>query len=929
MILRLLLTLSISIITIFQLLAQTSTVSGTSIDIDSNKTVQQANVVLQGKVNYESTTDATGKFSLKNVVYGDYILKLTRPGYDEYTATVKVNSENTALGLIIISQVDINAERLVQDNIPTVSLAESDLRDQSSQNVSGVLSASRDPFISAASFNWGQMRFRVRGYDYENITTLMNGVPMNDLATGQTLWGSWGGLNDVMRNRENLIGIVASTFTYGGIGGSNDLDVRASRQRKGITASYAVANRSYDHRLMATYNSGILKGGWAYSLSASRRWAKEGYVPGTFFDGYSYFASVEKLFGYKHSLSLTTFAAPTRNGRTSAAVQEMYDIAGTNYYNPNWGFQNGEKRNASVAKNFQPVFILNHEWKINENANLETGVSYMFGKNALGRLDWFNAPDPRPDFYRRLPSLIEDSTLSAQAREELTNNEAARQINWDNLYQTNRNNIETVANGNAGDSITGKRSLYVLQDWVTDNQKFNFNTVFNQTLGDHIALTAGVTYQYQKSRFYQEITDLLGGDFFVDLNQFAEREFPNNNNAAQNDLNNPNRIVRVGDQYGYDYFLNIRKGSGWLQSQFKFNHFDFFVAGEIAQTNFWRDGNTQVGLFPNTSLGESEKQKFFNYSVKGGATYKINGRNYAYASAAYFTRPPAINDVLVSPRTRNQFADNITPTQVYSAEGGYVIRSPNFKGRATAFFAQNNNQIQSLIFYHEDFRTFGNYVLTNVDIRNVGIELTADVKIYKGFSAQFNASIGQYYYTDRMLATATRDNDEEILANETIYSKDFRVGGIPQQAYNLGLSYRGKKFWFVNVNLNVFHKTFVSFNPSRRTSRAVDLVEEGSPDWNEILEQEEVNTKFSEKYTLDVFAGKSWKLTKERIKDKYNIFMVLNVGVNNITNNRNIITNGFEQLRFDSQTRNPDKFATRYFYNPGTTFFVSLAFRLN
>ena len=53
-----------------------------------------------------------------------------------------------------------------------------------------------------------------------------------------------------------------------------------------------------------------------------------------------------------------------------------------------------------------------------------------------------------------------------------------------------------------------------------------------------------------RNHYYQQLNDLLGGEFYVDLNQFAERDFPNDPNAAQNDLNNPNRIIRVGDKYG-------------------------------------------------------------------------------------------------------------------------------------------------------------------------------------------------------------------------------------------------------------------------------------------------------------------------------------------------------------------------------------------
>ena len=40
-----------------------------------------------------------------------------------------------------------------------------------------------------------------------------------------------------------------------------------------------------------------------------------------------------------------------------ASVQELYDLAGTNYYNPYWGYQSGEKRNKVKKKEpFNPMY---------------------------------------------------------------------------------------------------------------------------------------------------------------------------------------------------------------------------------------------------------------------------------------------------------------------------------------------------------------------------------------------------------------------------------------------------------------------------------------------------------------------------------------------------------------------------------------------
>jgi hypothetical protein len=60
---------------------------------------------------------------------------------------------------------------------------------------------------------------------------------------------------------------------------------------------------------------------------------------------------------------------------------------------------------------------------------------------------------------------------------------------------------------------------------------------------------------------------------------------------------------------------------------------------------------------------------------------------------------------------------------------------------------------------------------------------------------------------------------------------------------------------------------------------------------------------------------------------KRNTFLVFNVGVNNILDNQNLITGGFEQLRFDYEGKNVDKFPARLFYGFGVNYFASATFR--
>ena len=106
-------------------------------------------------------------------------------------------------------------------------------------------------------------------------------------------------------------------------------------------------------------------------------------------------------------------------------------------------------------------------------------------------------------------------------------------------------------------------------------------------------------------------------------------------------------------------------------------------------------------------------------------------------------------------------------------------------------------------------------------------------------------------------------------------------------------------------------------HPIRRTANAVYGLDPTDDLLRKIVDQERAPATF----TMDFFGGKSW-----RIRSKY--YLYLNVGINNVLDNKNFITGGFEQLRFDFETRDPDLFPNRYFYNFGRNFFINLSFRI-
>jgi len=187
-------------------------------------------------------------------------------------------------------------------------------------------------------------------------------------------------------------------------------------------------------------------------------------------------------------------------------------------------------------------------------------------------------------------------------------------------------------------------------------------------------------------------------------------------------------------------------------------------------------------------------------------------------------------------------------------------------------------------------------------------------------------SAGQYFYTSRPTAEITQDSKDTLLSqDEIIYLKNVRLSNGPQQAYSLGLNYRSPNFWFLYMSVNMFDGIYYDASFTRRQIQSLDLVDAGSAKWNEILQQKQ---SFNG-YTVDISGGWSWKIDNKFKSIKRPSFILLNIGVNNVTDNQDIITRAAEPLRFDFANKDVNKFAPRITYAYGRTYFINLTFRMN
>ena len=309
---------------------------------------------------------------------------------------------------------------------------------------------------------------------------------------------------------------------------------------------------------------------------------------------------------------------------------------------------------------------------------------------------------------------------------------------------------------------------------------------------------------------------------------------------------------------------------------------------------------------------------FFTYAIKAGNTFKINGRNYLYANASYRSRAPFSRFAYLSARIRDEVASGLTTEKITAGEVGYIFRLSGIRGRLTAFTTYFDDQIENTSYYHDELRTFVNYITSNISKRHSGVEFGANARLSTTFSVEGALAYGQYVYTNRPSATITQDNSSKVISEgKLIYLNNYRVPGTPQVAGTIGLNYNSPKFWFINVNLNYFDHNYVDINFDRRTAEAVDLVskEENPEKFYSIIDQEKLDAN----YTVDLFAGKSFKYKQ--------YYIATNLSIGNLLDNQKFVTNGFEQNRYDFATKDVSKFPAKYWYAYGRNYSLNISLR--
>ncbi|MBO4518835.1 MAG: carboxypeptidase regulatory-like domain-containing protein [Paludibacteraceae bacterium] len=741
-------------------MAQTS-LKGRVIDEATQEPIVGAKITLANQ-NISTTTNASGEFSLLYLEAMDEEVVIEAEGYMATLELINLQANEANQMEAISLQQDIVTQ--AQDEI-LLNLTEEEMTDDEgrSQSQASSSSASTDVFNSNTSFAWSTARYRNRGYQSNEESYYIEGLNFSSQERGQFNYSAMGGLNDASRYKEVLNPMEATNFTFGGLGQATNYLMGASRYAQGWKVGGAGTNRNYKARLNASYSSGVLSSGWAFTGQLAYRFSpyidQKGIIgEGIKYYSLGYFFTAEKIWTNKR-LRIITFGAPTERGQNAAVTQEVYDLTGSNNYNPYWGYQNGKVRNSRIVKSYDPTVIAAFEYNIDEQQKMKVAAGYHYSWYSNSALNFYNAPDPRPDYYRNLPSFMWDGQIANPNNENSagqlfdaagnhypwglfigedmkgnslgsgfighdgnlvgpsvdeaqynhlvdlwkSRDDKTTQIDWENIYASNYANNANNPNGSA---------RYILERRHNDIQEANASFNYVNTKYDHLKMTLGVEAKYSQGIHYKTIDDLLGGNQWIDVDAFADRdikELASNTGFTQEDISHVrkneiaddynkdqhNFIKADGRRFGYDYRINMSNAKAWFQNEWTFNEVDVYYALAVNYSSMQRSTNMLNGrAWYLTKIdemrGEEDAWKYYgkpSYQLikdkeaagkltagttylgtahyfldpafKAGVIYKINGRNRLKLNALAETKAPYARDAYISQRVHDRVIESI------------------------------------------------------------------------------------------------------------------------------------------------------------------------------------------------------------------------------------------------------------------------------
>ena len=689
-------------------------------DAETDEPLVGVSVQIEGTLS-GTQTGLNGEYSLQ--VEGNKTLIFSYVGYetrlieasDATVADVKLKSTTIELkDVTVTSQIAIQRKTPVAVSNISFETIEEKL---GNAEFPEVLKSTPGVYATKSGGGYGDSKINMRGFKSENIAVMVNGVPVNDMEWGGVYWSNWAGLSDVTRTMQTQRGLGASKVSSPSVGGSINIITKAHEAKKGGSAQYTIGNDGYN-KLLFNISSGMLNGGWAFTVLGSRTWGN-GYIQGTGFEGWNYFLNISKIINDDHTLSFTVFGAPQSHYQRSSYDQltiaewqrvGSYMNGDSPYkYNPTYGFGlNGQRKASSFNQYHKPQLSLNWNWDLGQKSSLSTVVYASIGRgNGYSGQGGYNLPDAATKYTNSNWYGTSNGLVNNMFR------------NDDGTFAYNK--IEEInANSSTGSLLAMSKSKN-FHNWV------GLISTYTTPFSKNIDFYGGVDFRYYKGVHTNELIDLYGGKYFID--EASRKKVKATNNAAAADPNWKMQKLGVGDVVyrDYDGFVMQEGAFAQVEGSFLEKNLNAFVAGSVSNTSYWRYDR----FYYDAEHARSKTLNFLGYTVKGGLNYNFATYHNVFVNTGYISRAPYFSGgAFLQSTTSNEINAKAVNENIFSLELGYGFRWRYLQATINGYFTKwmNKTMTSSNDYSYKD--ASGTVVndraiinMSGVNARHMGIEL--------------------------------------------------------------------------------------------------------------------------------------------------------------------------------------------------------------
>ena len=772
------------------------------------------------------------------------------------------------------------------------------------------LNAYLNPYNSLSEYNFSFVRYANRSYDFRHNKIMIDGIELSDIFSGNNLWNLAYAAENIRQGKTNIYGLNPSAENIGSIGSIRTYDITAHSLKREYRVGFMFTDRRFRQGIRFSAATGLTKSGWAFALSGTRRWGRDQHITGVYFDNWSLNASISKTFAKRHAVSLTYLRAPTEQGLKGAATKEAFELTSNNLYNPYWGYQNGKVRNSRVRQNTPSLLMTTWDFKISDKINLSTSGAYIKDQNAYSSIDWYDATNPMPDYYRYMPSFYTNPDIAEDVRNEwISGNSDVTQINWAELYYANSDKY-------------GNPASYIVSSRITDITKLQAVSTVNYNISKSMSLEGGVRIKSDISRNYNRLDDLLGGMYILDIDQYMiDDEYYGD--KLENNIDEKGKHILKGDKFGYYYDLHHKSAEGWailnLGNTERIKNLNGYVGIDVGYATFCRNGHFEKELFAgNLSKGNSETIRFTPYTVKGGLTYNINPSHNIGLNMTYADITPTARNLFISPDYQNATIKNPRPINILGGELKYRYSNRFIDISLAAYATLTRGETEIYHFYDDISSLYSNMIMSDIDKLFLGAELGVDIPITSRLSIKMAGALTENRYANNPKITQIADKNNEIITdNEPAYIRAYKLGGTPQRTAAAEIKYSGR-LWMASVSVNYAGDNYIDINPIRRMKRVCDYALS-----QETITELNYQEKFPEATTINIFISKTFRLGTH--------YLSLSGSINNLANRKDIIYSGYEQMRLRKQGTGLNQTITplgsKYYYAYGRTYYLTLNFK--